>query len=759
MEEFISKIKQIKKEVLDEREFYEQVLGVISGLENVSLTPETAEQLKVALQEIGCMEYDDWKKQKEENGEIIKENNMGKGIEQADISSAVSFVSQLLDDYENASFSLSYMLDGGEKYGWVQQWLKNSKELYPKDKEEIRKGIDSHLTSLKEIKKEKLDEREFYEQVLGVISGMEDVSLTPEMAEQLKVALQEIGCMKYDDWKAQKVKDGEAVIEGNIGEGIERGYISTAVSFVSQLLGSYKNAKFSLPYMLDGGEKYGWVQQWLTKSKELPKNGQEITDKYTNIEQIRSEIESLGDWKDSSQRDSYLKVISKIISVYHGYELDDGKRQYYPEEVTKAIADICSKKFPSKDEVFKDGKLRPGMPDNEFSNYVTLATTPLGISLLGERTRIDQIAREKFGIDVYHTQMTEEESKKLIESSEQYLVQNLDKSNIPYYKVAKQALMNWNGLSEEEADKIISEQTFSQLEGQVYAKGSMDYAIESIAAQSSVRKLGKESELADFVYNGGESAIIDDMKKDAEFMNDENMHQWERNDMRKKYNNMIMNTLFAVHDGWVQDNVKKFNAREKKHQHMPSELIGWKEAKADLLFVRPIFETAGIEVNEEELEQVYNGRVKDFFLNRGIKTARNLSDSITQGEEFYPALKGYGEILTTINDPEYVDEKIIPAIEQQGIGNIEEVRRNIVSQIISNPVTEDVEKLSDEEKSIVEQALEQEVSTLTAQRDELQQKNSIVQRIMVLANRRKSIKKEISIEEQRKSENLHEFDN
>ena len=115
--------------------------------------------------------------------------------------------------------------------------------------------------------------------------------------------------------------------------------------------------------------------------------------------------------------------------------------------------------------------------------------------------------------------------------------------------------------------------------------------------------------------------------------------------------------------------------------------------------------------------------------------------------------------MTTIKDPKYVDEKIIPAIEQQGIGNIEEVRRNIVSQIVSNPVLEDVEKLSDEEKSIVEKNLGQEVSTLTAQRDELQQKNSIIKRIMALANRRKALKKEISLEEQKKSENLHEFDN
>ena len=605
MKEFISRIQQINKGELDEREFYEQVLDIIKGMEDVSLTPQTFEQLKTALEEIGCMRYDEWKAQKDEIGEAVVENNMGKGMEQADISTAVSFVSQLLGDYDNASFSLSYMLDGGEKYGWVQQWLKNSRELYPKAKEEIKKGIDSYLTSLKGIKAEELDEREFYEQVLGVISGMEDVSLTPQTFEQLKTALEEIGCMRYDEWKAQKDEKGETVVEGNIGEGLKRGDISTAVSFVSQLLGDYSNASFSLPYMLEGGPEYGWVQQWLKKSQE----------------------------------------ISQV------------------------------------------------------------------------------------------------------------------KHNIPYYQVAKQALMNWNGLSEEEAKKIVSTQTFDEIESQVYAKGSMDYAVEGI--KDSLGLSDKDAaELSTFVYEGGQSKVIDNWKKMIELQDSslgmEGAYNAKHN--KEMFNNLIMDTLFHVHDGWVQDNVKKFNAREKKHQHMPSELIGWKEAKADLLFVRPIFKAAGIEVNEEELEQVYNGRVKDFFLNREIKTARNLSDSITQGEEFYPALEGYGDILVTINDPDYVDEKIIPAIEQQGIGNIEEVRRNIVSQIISNPVPEDVARLSDEEKAQVEQSLGQEVTTLTVQRDELHQKNSIVQRIMTLADRRRAIKKEISMEEQRKSENLHEFD-
>ena len=191
---------------------------------------------------------------------------------------------------------------------------------------------------------------------------------------------------------------------------------------------------------------------------------------------------------------------------------------------------------------------------------------------------------------------------------------------------------------------------------------------------------------------------------------------------------------------------------------MPSELIGWKEAKADLLFIRPIFEALDIKVNEDELEQVYNNRVKDFFLDRKIVTARNLSDSITQGEYFYPALANYGEVLTTINDPDYVDQHVIPAIEQKGIGKIEDVRRNIVAQIINNPTAQDIERLSESEKTQVEQSLGQEVDTLTAKRDELHQKNSIVQRIVALAQRRSAIKKEIAIEEQNKSKNIQSLD-
>ena len=125
----ISKIQQIKKdELLNEREFYEQVLDVIKEMEHISLTPQTANQLKTALEEIGCMKYEDWKEQKEKNGETVTEDNIMVGVQRADISTAVTFISQLLRDYKKMNFSLLYILEGGEEYGFVQQWLKNSKE-------------------------------------------------------------------------------------------------------------------------------------------------------------------------------------------------------------------------------------------------------------------------------------------------------------------------------------------------------------------------------------------------------------------------------------------------------------------------------------------------------------------------------------------------------------------------------------------------------------------------------------------------------
>lgn len=68
----IEKLLKIKKDELDERDFYEEVLTVIADM-GTELTPELATLLKHTLKEIGCVTYKEWKIEKEKAGEIIEE--------------------------------------------------------------------------------------------------------------------------------------------------------------------------------------------------------------------------------------------------------------------------------------------------------------------------------------------------------------------------------------------------------------------------------------------------------------------------------------------------------------------------------------------------------------------------------------------------------------------------------------------------------------------------------------------------------------
>lgn len=312
------------------------------------------------------------------------------------------------------------------------------------------------------------------------------------------------------------------------------------------------------------------------------------------------------------------------------------------------------------------------------------------------------------------------------------------KLNIPYYQVAKAALMNpdWNGLSEEEAIKRIESSTFEEIEGQVWAKGSMDYAIESIAKRFSL--LDKEKEcLESEIYYGEYGSILTEMGLILE---------------KKEIdpNVFIMDTLFAVHDGWVKDNEKKFFAREKKHQHMPSELIGWKEAKADLLFIRPIFEAAGIEVNEEQLEKEYNRRVKEFFLDNKIYAPSDLMRLLAQGEKFYPAWEGQEDIIEALKNEDFVASTVIPQIDDNGIGKTYEVKDKILLEIVENPKREDLERLTKTERVMVNSKMDEKIKIVTAKLEVEKNKNILVDEILAKADKLNDLNKEIQMEKDKR---------
>ena len=299
------------------------------------------------------------------------------------------------------------------------------------------------------------------------------------------------------------------------------------------------------------------------------------------------------------------------------------------------------------------------------------------------------------------------------------------KFKIPYYMVAKKALIKWNGLSEEEAEKTILESSFDEIESQVYAKQSMDSAIAKISEISHVNA----SAISKMVFQGHR-----DLKPASPYhTNAQISNQSITTDIKRSFDNspnkQILDILSEVHNNWVRGNSKKFFSREEKHQHMPIELIGWNEARADLLFVQPILESMGIKVNEEELKKAYDTRVKEFFLDNDIKTKDDLANKISTGTQFYNALEGQEDILTSLSDVSFVTENILPQIEEKGIGSVESIRKDIVSDVLEYPYSTDMDKLREEEVLEIESKIDKENNGLEEEYRVLTEKERAIQRI------------------------------
>lgn len=245
------------------------------------------------------------------------------------------------------------------------------------------------------------------------------------------------------------------------------------------------------------------------------------------------------------------------------------------------------------------------------------------------------------------------------------------KQNIPYYKIAKDSLLSWNkDMTEEQVQHTIEKSNVAQLEDKVGAKNSIKYVIQSIVDSLVDDELIGVSEaryyfsdLADNVFDGKETDRINDIRKyldGLEFKDD-----------------FIVWTLSNVHDGWVKDYQDKFfqEGRDRQYQHLPTTLIGWKEAKSDLVFAKPIFEKLGITVDEEQLESAYNERAAEFLGRNKINSTDSLREAIRQGDKFYPALSGQDDIIAKLADSEFVETILIPQISEKGFGSVEKMKQ------------------------------------------------------------------------------------
>ena len=197
----------------------------------------------------------------------------------------------------------------------------------------------------------------------------------------------------------------------------------------------------------------------------------------------------------------------------------------------------------------------------------------------------------------------------------------------PYQNVAKAALMNWNGLTEEQANQKIQTESVQELESQVYAMSSMEHATLGVANELGLGEEEKE-QLWNAVINGPENAeIFSTVAQNANGFTNE----------------QILNVLSTIHDGWVIDNssdktFQKKVDREQLRQYAPLELIGWNEVQSDLLFLNPILSSIGVSVNENQLSASYHERVAKYFEQNNIDDYVSLVSLLEQGRQYYPTL-------------------------------------------------------------------------------------------------------------------------
>lgn len=151
-EDIVTKLKDIDKSSMSEKEFYETVLTVLSDVQRIEMSEASFENIKGTLLDIGCKEIEDWNTEKAREGVVLENPTLGEGIKSGSLETGVNMVSQFLYDYDNLRFAIPMIFEGGEK-SYVSQWINASKARDSKttimgriqDKLNVRAGLKNRV--------------------------------------------------------------------------------------------------------------------------------------------------------------------------------------------------------------------------------------------------------------------------------------------------------------------------------------------------------------------------------------------------------------------------------------------------------------------------------------------------------------------------------------------------------------------------------------------------------------------------------------
>lgn len=253
----------------------------------------------------------------------------------------------------------------------------------------------------------------------------------------------------------------------------------------------------------------------------------------------------------------------------------------------------------------------------------------------------------------------------------------------PYFKVAEAALINWNGMSPENARGACESWSWEKLEGECWASGSVASAAKSIGKYFGLNEQEQGAFVQEVLGKTDATPLLDGIadKVNAIMQNPElanvGMHTMS---------NVVLDTIDDVHSQWMKDNAGQFfgkkEARGQQYQYLPTEMIGWREAKADLLFIEPICQSINVPVDQGLLQSMYEGRVEDMIKDIGEKlghtpTHEECLEAIAQEgmEEWTPEMheaflqEAFQDKITDQLETKgvFADKELCEKLEDQGI--------------------------------------------------------------------------------------------
>lgn len=227
-------------------------------------------------------------------------------------------------------------------------------------------------------------------------------------------------------------------------------------------------------------------------------------------------------------------------------------------------------------------------------------------------------------------------------------------------KITKGAILNWGENdenknwfkpTEEQADAMISEggtkigeKSFDYSSSEKATNGKT-YGSEVAAIKGLVELISKSEGLS----QEEQTELIEQMKTEVYTKSSLSSDLASRIKFAMEEKGIEASTievLGTIHDNWVKDNGNKFDAPDRAkrlYQFTDLRLMTYKDdgALADLLFLQPILEGAGIELDVQgKLKEEFEKQQKDYMTEHGITDSKGLRNYLKNLGETYPTIEG-----------------------------------------------------------------------------------------------------------------------